>query len=524
MRLRHFLFLSILCFLPALAHSQTAGGVQSINGVPGSFTFGSGSTCVGTTCTFSGGGGGGLPTATAAGQVPISTASGTTYSAANVSKIPVEFYGATPYQSEAAAEAGPDDTAKFQSAVTAAGALPGVATCQAGLWYHVEGPVNFISSEGLIGTSNQTYGGQCQLVSNSASTHVLSAVGTSGAYLSGITWQNLAIFRSVDGTGTSSGIYSSFNGGSIVQNVRSYDSIYDFYRHASPSLGIGHWSYNQAGWLNTWTTGTVYGFYDDSADGNAENSIVSNHDGVACQNLGSGVTSYGQLITGTAINDNTTWDFNTAGCQYGQAAVFTGTGSGFSASDIHWYDSTHDNFGKEAFYVSGVTAAQTGSVEISGGWAVAGPLTSSTNGAIYILNSSGVSTNHVQIGAHQGSGHPAVYGLNIDGGGYNTVATNTFMAQNLAVNLTNNTIGNIVTGNTDTNAIGSTINIGMQINNGAAYNTLTSNSFNGPNTITTGILIASGANNNTYVGNTCSSNVSTCVSDSGTGNGFIALA
>src|SRR6185437_6118511 len=98
------------------------------------------------------------------------------------------------------------------------------------------------------------------------------------------------------------------------------------------------------------------------------------------------------------------------------------------------------------------------------------------------------------------------------------------MAQNLAMNLTNNTIGNIVTGNTDTNATGSTINIGMQINNGANYNTLTSNSFNGPNTITTGILIASGANNNTYVGNTCSSNVTTCVNDGGTANGAINFA
>jgi hypothetical protein len=387
------------------------------------------------------------------------------------------------------------------------------------MWYHVEGPVNFASSEGLIGTSNQSYGGQCNLVTNSATTHVLSAVGTSGAYLSGVTWANLAIFRSTAGTGTSAGFYSSFNGGGIVTNTRSYDSIYDYYRHASPGFGIGYWSYDQAAWLLSENSGTFYGYYDDSADGYAENSINLLHSGTDCSGLGSGATSYGQLITGTAVNDNVTNDVGGQFCSYQQALIYTGSGSGAACSDIHWVNSSADNFVLEAEYVSGCLATQTGSVEISGGWAVGGPQTSSANGAIYILNSSGVSIVHKQIGAHQGSGHPATYGVNIAGGGNNTVANNTFMAQNYAVSLTNNTTGNVVTGNTDTNATGGTINIGMQINNGSTYNTLIGNNFGGANTISTGIVIASGSNNNTYVGNNCGSNVTTCVNDSGTGNG-----
>lgn len=55
-------------------------GVQSINGVPGPFTFGTGSTCVGTLCTFSGGAS--LPSATVPGQIiAASNPAGTTYTA-----------------------------------------------------------------------------------------------------------------------------------------------------------------------------------------------------------------------------------------------------------------------------------------------------------------------------------------------------------------------------------------------------------------------------------------------------------
>jgi hypothetical protein len=468
-----------------------------------------------------GAGGGALPSATAAGQALLANGAGTTYTASNISKVPVELEGATPYTTEAAAEAGADDTAHFQSAVTAA--VNGVATCQAGRWYHVEGPVNFSSNEGLIGTSNQTYGGLCNLVTNSASTKVLSAVGTSGAYLAGITIANILIDRSTAGTGTSAGIYVSFVGGMIVTNTLSNDSIYDYYRHAAPGYGIGYWSHNQAGWLLSETSGTYYGFYDDSADGNAMNSILTLHSAVACQNLGSSTVSYGQYVTGIAVNDNDTDDFNTAGCTHGQAVNFTGSGGGFSCSDIHWWNSTHDDFILDAEKVSGCTAAQTGSVEISGGWAVGGPKTVSTTGAVYILNSSGVSVNHQQIGAHaQGGSYPSQYGVNISGGSGNSAVGNTCLNQTSCALLTNSTFGNTVTGNTVINGTASAKTIAFQINNGSTYNNVSNNTVSSISggTWTSGLTIASGANNNTYVGNTCDSTVTTCVSDSGTGNGL----
>lgn len=393
--------------------------------------------------------------------------------------------------------------------------------------YAIGGTLTYSASNvGLRGTTagrggyNPTTGVYySSLIETVAGDDAIDVHGTSGTYLDFGIFQDFDIGTSVAQTGTAAGMSFSFTGGVIATNIHVVDFFYPFYLHASPSYGgigfvgdTGQWSA-----LSSGMTSPVC-FYLPSTDGNSESSITLSHD--ACASVVGGPTSpIALLITGTAVNDINVGDFATAFTN-GPEVVYTGSGGGSACSDIHITNETVDNFLAYADYVSGCLATQTGSVEISGGWAVAGAQTASTLGAMYILNSSGVSINHVQIGAHQASGFPAVYGVNIAGGGYNTVANNTIMAQNYAVNLTNNTVGNVVTGNTDTNSTGGTINIGMQINNGSTYNTLTSNSFNGANTITTGITIASGSNNNTYVGNTCGSNVTTCINDGGTGNGI----
>ena len=548
-----------------------------------------------------------LPTATAAGQILVAAGASTTYDPTNISKLPVEIEGATPYATKAAAEAGPDDTAKFQSAVTAAAG--GVATCQAGMWYHVEGPVNFASNEGLVGTSNQTYGGLCGIVSNNATDNILSAVGTSSAYLSGITIANLNIARSVTGTGTSSGIYSSFVGGIIVQNTLVNDSIRDYYRHASPGDGIGHWSYNQAGWVNagygtlgtpaaptgtvsttggtlaagtytveiaalnangttavgpstaftttgttssialSWTavpnatsynvwlttgqyfntttasftlttaTGTagtppttnntastVYGFYDDSADGNAENSIVSNHNAVACQVLGAGAISYGQILYGSAINDNDTWDFNTASCSYGQVADYTGGGNDFATNDIHWRGGTHDNCLISCYLIENTSAATDGYVEIDGGHINA---QNSTGFVIDIESSYGVNIHGADIHQHgvynansgiyatNSSGLTIVGNALTDAGGtgikfngsvtHSTVAGNTILAVNnpgtMGIDLYQSTY-NSITGNTIAGQGGKTFTYGINLSDSGSTNNVDTPNNIDPTTVT----------------------------------------
>lgn len=466
-----------------------------------------------------------LPTATAAGQGIYATGAGTTYQAINISRLPVEFAGATPYSSEAAAEAGPDDTANFQTAVTDAAAIAGVATCQAGKWYHVVGPVNFSSNSGLEGTSNQTYGGLCFLVSTSATTSVLSAVGTSSAYLSGITIKNIAIDRSVAGTGTSAGIYASFTGGMIVSNTMSNDSIYDYYRHASPGYGTGHWSYNQAGWLLAESSGTYYGFYDDSADGYSESSIVSNHNAVACQNLGSGTTSYGEMLNGSAINDNDTWDFNTAGCSYHQVANYTGGGGALATNDIHWRMGTADNCLISCYKVTGLTLATDGFLEIDGGHVNSSV---SSSPLIDIESSYGVNVRGVNINQHGGFGaQDALYAATDDHLVFaNNTVTNfgTTNAGDPPIAL-NGVTHSSLTGNT---VVANSTNAGNIINiyGNSTYNAITGNTLSGTSTAGYGIGIAAGSNYN----NCCSDNsIDTtnipggAVGYGGTGNGSLPV-
>jgi hypothetical protein len=462
-----------------------------------------------------------LPTSNAIGDTLFATAaSSTTYAARTTSKIPVELYGVTAYSSEAAAEAGPDDTADFQAAVTAAAG--GVALCQAGKWYHVEGPVNFITNEGLIGSSNQTYNAQCQLVSNSATTHILSAVGTSGAYLSGITWANLLVTRSVIGTGTSAGFYSSFVGGLIVTNTRSNNSIYDYYRHASPGYGIGYWSYNQASW--TASSGTYYGFYDDSADGNAEASILLDHSAVDCKGLSGSAIGYGQILTGEAVNDDDSWDFNTSNCQYGQVVNYTGSGGTIATNDIHFFGSTHDGTKTSCWKISNTSQATDGFVEINGGHCDS---VSSTSSLIDIESSFGVKVSGVSITqptSSSASAQNAIYAasssnLNISnniityfgtsGGGvpveFNGTSHSVFSGNVVLANSANS--GNIV-----------------WFHAGSTYNSVTGNSLSGYSTAGAGLSFDSTSNYNGYSGNgidVTHITSATPIADAGTANGPI---
>ena len=154
------------------------------------------------------------------------------------------------------------------------------------------------------------------------------------------------------------------------------------------------------------TSGTYYGFYDDSADGYAENSIILTT--ARClQNFGSGATTYGQILTGTAVNDNRTFDFNTAGCTYGQVVNYTGGGANVTGQDIHFIASTHDTVGT-AFKISNLPQSSRATVTIEDAWM------SGVGGTSYLADiesSYGVVISNSQI---QGPNYTAIYLHNSD--------------------------------------------------------------------------------------------------------------
>jgi hypothetical protein len=345
-------------------------------------------------------------------------------------------------------------------------------------------------------------------------------VGSSGSYLAGVTIANLSIHRSVAGTSTAAGIYASFSGGMIVKNTLSYDSIYDYYRHAAPGFGIGHWGYNQAGWLLGETSGTYYGFYDDSADGNAENSIILTHSAVACQNLSGAAIAYGQILIGTAVNDNRTFDFNTAGCNFGQVVDYTGTGPANAAQDIHFSRSTHDTFKNEAILIENIPASERATVTVDDAW-LSG--SGSSDAAVRIINSSGVIIQDSQIKPTAGSAYYASASDSLSLANNQISETTTFTGNPAPVEL-NGVSHSSITGNS-INATGGNQNNIVWLTGNSIFDTITGNPISGFSTAGVGIGIDAGSNNNSYFGNTIDAThitSGTPIGDAGTNNNQIA--
>lgn len=347
----------------------------------------------------------------------------------------------------------------------------------------------------------------CALVETTAGDDAIDVHGVSGTPLVFGKFSDFAIESSVTQTGTAAGLSLSFTGGVIVEGIASADFVRSFYIHASPSYANGGFYRDDAYWtsLSSGLSSPV-GFYLDSADGNAENSLTINGDGVSLED--GPLDAIAMELNGTAVNDVDVYGFNVAGGN-GILVDYTGSGTNANCSDIHFINSTIDNFYNYGLEVENCGASQTGSVEFSGGWVVGGASTSSTNGAIYLLDSSGVSVNHVQIGGHSG-GQTAASGVDISGGSGNSTNNNTFLNQPYALLMTNNTTGNTAEGNTINNA-GSSITLGAEIENGSDYNNISNNTFVG--TWATGLSIDTSSISNYFGGIQCGASVTVCVND-----------
>jgi hypothetical protein len=585
MKLRLLFLLSILCFLPALGYAQSAGGVKSINGVPGPFTFGTGATCTGTTCTFSGGGGGspagvnGSPQINASGSLGAQAnvfyqQSGDTIASIETACSSLCTYVVSSPQTITLAASHAmnsnvfiDFTANGKWTVNGAFTLSNIqADATSELTQHFAGtstialstyntlvPVEWFGAvgdwNGTTGTNNltaiqntinaTTYGQILYqpLLYAIGGTLTISkvAVGMKGPRASrgdyfGLVetvagddavdvtagrgyFEDFSIESSVAQTGTATGFH--LNGGEalLVKNVLSQDFFYDFYIHNGPS-GTHGWYNNNAIFtaISAGLTAPV-GFYLDSADGTAENSLTLRDDAMTTTPTGGPLSAIGLEANGAAVNDFDVFNFNVAGGN-GILVNYTGSGTTIGCSDVHLNMPTIDNYYQYAIKVNNCTAASTGSVEISGGWAVSGGSTSVSGGKVIDIEAStNISVNHMEIGAHSG-GSPSQYGIYANGSSAITATGNTFFNQSNAITF-NNTTGSAATGN----SISGNANIDIAIQGGSTYNSITGNVMSGLGGA--GLYIPIGNNNNTYVGNSCNSAASPCVSDSGTGNGLV---
>lgn len=431
------------------------------------------------------------------------------------SLIPVEWFGAI---GDWNGSTGTDNTTPIQNALNSL--TSGQVLLQAAS-YKITAPLTISRSN--IGIAGSQYGYQpgpfatsipSQLITTSASADMIDAAGTSGSYIAWNKFNDFALNRSTIPTGTATGLSLSFAGGATVDRINANDHIRGFYLHAAPAFGVGVISNSQAGWGFAGvgeSSGTYYGFYLDSADGNAENSIRLINDTVG--NNTSGTTTYGMILTGAALNDVSTYGFETAAVTYGQYAVYTGSGNAFATSDIHFVNSIHDNCGISCFYVSGLTGGSDGSLSIDGGFVSSG---SSSGKLIDIESSYGVSVIGVQISQH--TGFAASAGIALVNSGFDIISNNNFT--NFATNaiLCSVCIDSTITGNKFWSGSPQSSTSIISLTGVSTYNVLSGNSLAG--FATTGVTFGSSTAHNTLLDSTAIdlTNIGTAVSNSGTSN------
>lgn len=443
---------------------------------------------------------------------------------ASQAMVPVEWFGAI---GDWNGTTGTDNTTAIQNALNSL--TSGQVLLQA-LGYKVTSALSITTSvvgiAGTVAESLSTFGATSRLVTTSASADVVDVAGTSLApsgLLFGNKFNDFGIERSQIPTGTAAGLSASFVANGTIKNITSSDSIRGFYLHSFPAGETGVIENTRALWgFNgvTETTGNLYGYYLDSADGNAQDSLRLLNGGVS-SNFSTGPTTYGMILTGTAINDVFTYQFETAGVNYGQYVVYTGSGSTFATSDIHFVHSVHDDCLTSCFFISNVTAATGAGVNIDGGRIQS---KATTGRLVDIENSAGVSVIGAQLSVVQTAPNiqPSA-GIYANGSSSLVIANNTFTNFRTNSILFNDTINSTISGNSLSSISAASATSVVSLTGTSIYNALVSNSISG--FATTGVTLGSSTGNNTVSDNSIdATNISTTYSDtsvSGTNGSYV---
>jgi hypothetical protein len=432
-------------------------------------------------------------------------------SSANPTIIPVENFGAI---GDWNGTTGTDNTAAIQACVTSLSSTGGLCKFQAKA-YKITGTITISnSSVGLIGvntavtntgvfTSTPT---SSQIITTSASADIIDITGGGPSTTLGFNQvRNLRLSRTVIPTGTAKGLSIVYTYGTVVDQIQSEDSIYDFYFKGVGSAGSGIIQNSQALWGQNGiveTTGSLYGFYFDSAGGvNSPSPMVFK----TAVSPASGVTSttYGYAAIGTALEDLYFLATNTFQVNYGYY-LNNGGVSFTSSTDIHIENPIDDSCRTSCIFMTGIT----GTVSITGGWSYN---TASANYAVDIESSSNVSlVNHTVYVPGLGGGVLVHNGTDVNLIGLKIPNFGTGGA-NSAITLNTSNIGTI-----SGNAIGGTTTTLINVISGTGL-AISENTLTG--TATNGIVLDSNSHGNTGLeSNTCAATggtVTNCIVDSG---------
>lgn len=405
-----------------------------------------------------------------------------------------EWWGAIGWATKSLAESGSDATAALQAAINAiASGGQVILSCR---YYRVTAPINFTTStSGMHGTC-QGYGNPAGAT---ASTIVNTTAGANTISISGSNWNQFADFalaRSVLPTGTASGMIIHNTNGVRLNSIVSMDSVYDFHLIASNTTVMNNCG---SGWgfedVTGYPSGNIIGLYLDSSAGVASESDFIQNFAVA-NNAGVTPTTIGLDISGSAINDVNSENLATAGTSFGVYISYTAGGSGGSdsAADIHIDRPTLDNCLVTCVSINNVEGTVSfPSVTVNNGY-----FDTNNGGTLVDIETSvNVSINGNMGFAPGGSG---AKGILVNNSESISVQNNTLLDMNNGAYFISNNNGTncVISGNTLTQNIGTSISVGISLTGTTSGCVLDNNSFvadtssNGP----IGISLASGAQNN----------------------------
>ena len=380
-----------------------------------------------------------------------------------------------------------------------------------GSCYHTTGALNWtVNSTGARGP-NAT---QAALIVNSNGSADIYDVNAAYGH-----FENMTLLRSVLPTGTANGMLMNGAFAVIVKQIYSFDSINPFhFENGSGSGGSGVFENNVAGWCalvscGSYTTQTVSGFFNDSTGGNGNFSLRLRHNFVLMTSLPNTVTSMGYRTDGNEINDYMSYGNETAGGSYPEYVNYTGGGGGDSAADQHHFGDILDGCVVTCIYVRGIPSSGVAEsyLEFSGGHALS--QNANTGPTVDIGSSYGVSVSSMDIGNGPGSSQPVV---SVTGGSSQiTIAKNQFMNNTSGgtPEIYNN--GTTFSSFTDNRipVTGATTVIDFV---GSSNNTEGFNTVSGTGTL--GLLFDATSNNNSSIGDTFATGITTPTSNLGTGN------
>lgn len=423
---------------------------------------------------------------------------GSGISAAQLALVVAESFGAV---ADWNGTTGTDNTVALQNAINS---LQTAHTCgqvllQGGA-YKITAPLSITSScVGFKGAASAvanpawyTLPNTSTIITTSASADLIDVAGTSSsANVYGNRFDHINLLRSVTPTGTATGLSFNHVTGAELNTVISNDSIRGFYFHNFNSGGVGYID-NCAAELGengvSEPSGTYYGFYIDSTDGQQSASLRMRNSAFASNATGSSVT-YGLFDTGNAMNDLMVWNFETASATVGEKFLYTSGGTNFGASDIHLYGTINDQFTLSGIVVSGLTSANGAGVEISGGTQDS---TSSTGAPIDIESSNGVSIANVSIGM---ANNTFPTGILLNGSPLNSIVGNSIKHVTANGISLVGSVNNTVTGNTVV-GVGATGCL-ICVTGGSNQNALSGNTLAG--TASIGLSVDATSTNNTGI-------------------------